>query len=128
MEKRDIERYLSEPGHELSQLGIQQSVRILIIGGTFMLEQVGNRSLTEDVDVLFKDIQDRRTSSLYQTISQAVKAIGVRNSLEDAWLNDGFSHILRTIGGIPEGPLWSVGDIFPTGRLYTRVKIVGISR
>lgn len=69
MEKQDIERYLAELEQELSNLGIQQPVRILIIGGTFMLEQVGNRSITEDIDVFFKDIQDRRNSPLYHNTS-----------------------------------------------------------
>ncbi len=129
MKKQDIEKYLFELGQELSYLGIQQPVRILVIGGTFMLEQVGNRSITEDVDVFFKDIQDRRASYLYQTILQAVKAIGARNNLEDAWLNDGFSHMLRTIGGIPEGTLWrnyGVLEVFfpPAGYIFA-LKLLG---
>jgi len=37
MEARDIERYLAELGAELKQRGIKQPIRILIIGGAYML-------------------------------------------------------------------------------------------
>ena len=37
MQARDIERYLAELGAELKQRGIKQPLRILIIGGAYML-------------------------------------------------------------------------------------------
>ena len=129
MQKQQIEQYLSELGQELASLGIQQPVRILVIGGTFMLEQVGNRSITEDIDVFFKDIQDRRNSHLYQTVSQIVKELGARHNLREDWLNDGFSHMLRTIGGIPEGTFWKNYGVlevfFPPAGYVLALKLLG---
>lgn len=129
MEGQDIERYLTELGQELYSLGVQQPVRVLIIGGTFMLAQIGNRSITEDIDVVFKDIQDRRASPLYQIALQAVKTIGARNKLREDWLNDGFSHMLRTMGGVPEGTLWrkyGVLEVFlPPAGYILALKLLG---
>lgn len=106
MQMQDIDRCLTQLGQELSNLGIYQPVRVLIIGGTFMLTQVGNRSITEDIDVIFTDILDRRASPVYQTTLQAAKAIAVRNNLREDWFNDGMSHLLRAAGDLPEGRLW----------------------
>jgi hypothetical protein len=111
MQIQDIDRYLTQLGQELSISGVQQPVRILIIGGTFMLTQVGNRSITDDVDVVFKDILDRKASPVYQATLQAVKTIAARNRLREDWLNDGFSHMLRGMSGIPEGTLWRKYDM-----------------
>ena len=55
MHKKDIETYLAELGQELHDLGVQRHVRILLVGGAFMLTQVKNRQTTDDVDVLLKD-------------------------------------------------------------------------
>jgi len=106
MREQDIDRYLTQLGQALDNLGIHQPVRILIIGGTFMLTQIRNRSITEDIDVIFTDIVDRRASPIYQAISQATKAIAIRDNLREDWFNDGMSRLLRVMGDIPEGSLW----------------------
>lgn len=106
MRTQGIDRCLTHLGQELSILGIQQPVRVLVIGGTFMLTQIGNRSITEDIDVIFTDITDRRASSIYQATLQAAKAVAMRNNLRDDWFNDGMSHLLRTMGDMPIGTLW----------------------
>jgi hypothetical protein len=52
MHAHEIERYLAELGQELQNLGVQHRIRILLVGGAFMLTQIHNRTSTNDVDVL----------------------------------------------------------------------------
>lgn len=124
MREQDIDRCLTQLGQELRNLGIQQPVRVLVIGGTFMLTQIGNRSITEDIDVIFTDIFDRRVSPIYLATLQAAKTVAARNSLRDDWFNDGMSHLLRTMGDMPTSTLWrryGVLEIYlpPTGYILT---------
>lgn len=58
MQAQDIEMYLADLGQELQDLGVEDPVRILMIGGAFMLTQLDNRSTTDDVDVLFRTCQE----------------------------------------------------------------------
>lgn len=106
MQAQDIEAHLADLGQELQNLGVEEPVRILMIGGAFMLTQVRNRSMTDDVDVLFKDIDDPTASSLYQTFKTAMQAVASRNQLSVTWINDVIADFLRNVGTVPEGVLW----------------------
>ncbi len=53
MDARDIQRYLSLVGRELKDMGIRGPVRLLMIGGGYMLTQIKNRSTTGDVDMVW---------------------------------------------------------------------------
>jgi hypothetical protein len=46
MQAQDIEVYLADLGQELARMQLQQPVRILLIGGAFMLTQLGSRRTT----------------------------------------------------------------------------------
>jgi ATP phosphoribosyltransferase len=81
VEAQEIEVYLADLGQELQDIGVEEPVRILMIGGAFMLTQVHNRSTMQDVDVLLKDIDDPTVSPLYQTFRTAVQAVASRNQL-----------------------------------------------
>ena len=110
MQTNDIEIYLAKLGQELHAQGVQQPVRILLVGGAFMLTQVGSRQTTDDIDVVLKDIEDSTISPLYQTFKAAVRAVGQDNDLPRAWLNDVISDFLKDIGNVPEGILWRKYD------------------
>lgn len=75
MQAEDIETYLADLGQELQRMGQQQPVRLLLVGGAFMLTQFHNRVATKDVDVLLKDVDDSTTSSLYQTFDDYILAL-----------------------------------------------------
>jgi hypothetical protein len=75
MQTNDIEIYLAKLGQELHAQGVQQPVRILLVGGAFMLTQVGSRQTTDDIDVVLKDIENSTISPLYQTFKAAVRAV-----------------------------------------------------
>jgi hypothetical protein len=74
MQAHDIETYLADLGQELHQMGLQQPMRLLLIGGAFMLTQLHSRRTTNDVD-------DPTTSPLYQMFKAAVRAVASRNRL-----------------------------------------------
>ncbi len=106
MQALEIEVCLAALGQELQELGVEEPVRILMIGGAFMLTQVRNRSTTDDVDMLLKDVDDPTISPLYQTFKKAVQAVASRNQLSITWINDVIADFIRNLGTVPEGVLW----------------------
>ena len=55
MESQEIERYFQALGDELELREFKNPVRIMVVGGVFMLLMVKNRKATEDVDVVLLD-------------------------------------------------------------------------
>ncbi len=108
MQAEEIEAYLAELGQELQNMGIQDPLRILMIGGAFMLTQVHNRETTNDIDILFVDIDDPSTSPTYQVFKEAARAVAGRHHLPFNWINDVVSDFLREVGAIPAGTLWHI--------------------
>jgi hypothetical protein len=51
MEAEDIERYLAELGAELKNRGLKKPVRILLIGGAYMLLFANAPRSTKDIDI-----------------------------------------------------------------------------
>jgi hypothetical protein len=43
MQAEEIETHLAELGLELQEMGLQRPIRILLVGGAFMLTQIRNR-------------------------------------------------------------------------------------
>src|SRR5215472_3084320 len=106
MQAREIEMYLADLGQQLQQMGVPQPVRLLLIGGAFMLTQLHSRRATNDVDVLLVDIDDPANSPLYQTFKAAVRAVASRNRLPVNWMNDLLGDFLRDRTRVPQGTLW----------------------
>lgn len=59
MQAEDIETYFADLGLELQRVGQQQSVRLFLADGAFMLTQFHNRTSTKDVDVLLKQEEEQ---------------------------------------------------------------------
>ena len=106
MRAQDIERFLADLGQQLQHMEVQQPVRILMVGGAFMLTQFHNRLTTNDVDVLLKDVDDPVTSPLYQTFKVAVRTVAARNQIPPTWMNDVIGDFLRDTSVVPQGSLW----------------------
>jgi len=68
MQAQEIEGYLAELGQELQNRGVQHPIRVLLVGGAFMLTQIHNRPSTNDVDVLHKDVESSANSPLSQSV------------------------------------------------------------
>src|SRR5260370_27412719 len=106
MQKQDIEHNLSLLGSQLDELGMQTTIRLLMIGGGFMLPQIGNRATTDDIDVLVKDISDPQHSDDYRIFKNAVHFVAHDARLSDSWLSDNIGDFLRMAGPVPKGKLW----------------------
>ncbi|HLZ61991.1 MAG TPA: hypothetical protein VKR06_34030 [Ktedonosporobacter sp.] len=106
MEARDIEHYLSLLGEELEALGVRTTFRLLMIGGGFMLTQVGNRTFTSDVDVLVYDRSQRYDTDDYIRFKSAVHLVAASHNLDEAWLSDKISDFLENAGPVPKAKLW----------------------
>src|ERR1051326_2310742 len=106
MQARAIETHLAELGEELERQGIEQPIRLLVIGGAFMLLQIQNRKSTDDIDVIFKDAEHPLASPLYQAFKGAVQTVAMRKRLRGSWLNDIMAEILQEISHVPAGTLW----------------------
>jgi hypothetical protein len=106
MDASEIERYLAELGDELQQRGLTQPLRILVVGGAFMLTQIHNRSATNDIDVLLEDITDPAADLRYPIFTAAKRAVAARHQLGAVWINDVVGDALRLNGPVPAGTLW----------------------
>lgn len=106
MQKDDIERNLALLGEQLEELGMQTPIRLLLIGGGFMLTQIGNRQTTDDVDVLVFDIDDPMHSEDYRIFRNAVHFVAFDAHLKDAWLSDNIGDFLQMAGPVPRGKRW----------------------
>jgi Nucleotidyltransferase of unknown function (DUF6036) len=106
MQEEEIETNLAKLGQELQEMGLQRPIRILLVGGAFMLTQIKNRQATDDIDVLLKDVEDSSTPWLYQTFKAAIRSVARKNKLSEIWLNDVIGDFLRDLGSVPEGKLW----------------------
>jgi len=106
MQAHDIETYLADLGQELQHSGVRQPIRILLVGGAYMVTQAGNRPATNDVDILLMDTADTSTWPLHPTFQAAVRAVAARRLLPTTWLNDVIGDALRNNGPVPPGAVW----------------------
>jgi predicted nucleotidyltransferase len=58
MQAKDIERHLAQLGQELTDRGVQKPIRVLMIGGAYMLLLAKMQRSTDDVDILWLDEED----------------------------------------------------------------------
>lgn len=107
MQAEDIESYLAELGMELQNLGAEHPIRVLLVGGAYMLTQMHNRASTNDVDVLLKDLEKSSTSPTYQVLKAAARLVAQKHNLPGNWFNDVIGDFLQDTGTVPEGILWS---------------------
>jgi len=109
MNARDIETYLSHLGDELTNQGIQCPIRILLLGGAFMLTQVKVRRTTDDIDVLPLDGggADKATGvPIAVALWNAAHAVASSQKLPTTWFNTVIADFVRAAGAVPSGTLW----------------------
>ena len=100
MDAKQIERYLGFLGQKLDEM--QTRATIILLGGAFIVTQIGNRKSTQDIDVVIAT-NDRR---IYQTIQQAIQLVAREKKLSSSWMNDDVTIVVDQIGK-PKAPrLW----------------------
>lgn len=103
MNEQQIIYNLKLLGEELEALQIKQPVRLLMIGGAYMITQFGNRTLTEDVDV-FTPLDHE--SEEYRLFREAIRWIADDTQVSKKWVSDTIGDFMEVVGSVPGGTLW----------------------
>ncbi|MBO0778494.1 MAG: hypothetical protein J2P37_06655 [Ktedonobacteraceae bacterium] len=107
MDGREIEGYLQELGEELVQRGFTRPLRVLLVGGVYMLLVAQSRQATEDIDIMLLDLPDTtHKTPETKAFQAAVNAIARRHKMKRHWLNDDVAYFIRDMCPNPEPTLW----------------------
>lgn len=86
MQAHEIEHYLAELGAALAGQGITKPVRLLLIGGAYMMLLANAPRTTDDIDIFWleegEDFQKAR-----QALRDGVQAIASKYTLPPNWFN-----------------------------------------
>lgn len=104
MEAHDIENYLTELGTELGNRGVKKPVRILLIGGAYMLLLANAPRSTKDIDIFWLDEEGLQRS--YAPLRESVQVIKQKYALEADWLNYLAQMLIYDEVIVPNGKLW----------------------
>lgn len=101
-----IERYLSLAGDELKAMNVQGPIQLLLVGGGYMLTQVRNREVTDDIDTVWVRPEMYSDSEVYRLFKAAVQFVASDEGLAPSWLNADVSDFVRAAGPLPKMSLW----------------------
>ena len=104
MEAEDIERYLAELGAELKNRGLKKPVRVLLIGGAYMLLFANAPRSTKDIDIFWLDEDGLQRA--YAPLRESVQVIKQKHDLDADWLNYLAQMLLYDEVIVPDGKLW----------------------
>ncbi len=104
MEAHDVESYLAELGEELQGRGIKQPVRILLIGGAYMLVCEQASRTTEDIDIFW--LEGETFQQMRSILSECVVIVTKRHTLRPDWFNYLSQVLMQNDVRIPDGTLW----------------------
>jgi hypothetical protein len=89
MDEHAIETLLQALNEEIAKRPIKKPVRLVVVGGVYMLAFVKNRESTKDIDVFPLDFPDtmnpNRETKAFRT---AVNAVAKQFHLRRDWMND----------------------------------------
>jgi predicted nucleotidyltransferase len=105
MQAENIENYLSQLGQELINLGVHQPIRVLMIGGAYMMLLAKSPRSTDDVDIFW--LEDEQTlQQALRSLQDGVHTVAKKNALEPNWLNYLTQLLMYDQITIPKGKLW----------------------
>ena len=104
MDEQNIVAMLSIVGEELQEMGVKRPVRILLVGGAYMVTQIHNRTVTRDVDIIAQKIT--QDSEEYRRLKDAARFVAQDLKASPAWLSDNMAQFFQSIGKVPTGKLW----------------------
>jgi predicted nucleotidyltransferase len=105
MQAKDIERHLAQLGQELTDRGFQKPIRVLMIGGAYMLLLAKMQRSTDDVDILWLDEEDALQRGI-GALREGVQAVAEKQQLEPDWFNYMTHLLMYHVVIIPKGTLW----------------------
>jgi hypothetical protein len=130
LQSGEIDRLLQDLGCELGARGLSP-VRVMIVGGAYMLLTLGNRATTQDIDIFpLNFIDSSHPDEKTRVILTAIRAVAERNHLKRDWFNDAAYGIL---GGLQPPPgalrLWRIYgalEIYlPPAAFILAMKLIG---
>ncbi len=128
MDVRDIEHYLLLVGKELEALDVQEPIKLLLVGGGYMLAQIRNRTATDDIDAVWVYPEIYANSQVYRLFELAVQLVAADEGLGQLWLNIGVSNFIQAAGPLPKMKLWRKFGLlhvyFPTKDFILAHKLV----
>lgn len=104
MEAGDIERYLADLGIELKNRGVKKPVRVLLIGGAYMLLLANAPRSTKDIDIFWLDEDGLQRA--YAPLRESVQVIKQKYDLDADWLNYLAQMLMYDEVLVPVGKLW----------------------
>ncbi len=104
MEAEDIERYLTDLGAELKNRGLKKPVRVLLIGGAYMLLLAKATRSTKDIDIFWLDEDGFQRA--YAPLRESVQVIKQKHNLDADWLNYLAQMLMYDEVIVPDGKLW----------------------
>lgn len=105
MQAKEIERHLTQLGQELSDRGVEKPIRVLMIGGAYMLLLAKMQRSTDDVDILWLDEEDALQRAI-DALRKGVQAVAEKQHLEPDWFNYMTHLLMSDVVTIPKGRLW----------------------
>jgi predicted nucleotidyltransferase len=105
MQAKDIELHLIQLGQELSDRGVEKPIRVLMIGGAYMLLLTKMQRSTDDVDILWLDEEDALQRAI-DALREGVQAVAEKQHLEPDWFNYMTHLLMYDVVTIPKGTLW----------------------
>lgn len=89
MEIQEIETYLRALDEELEKRRIRKPVRLVVVGGVYMVSLLKNRPSTKDIDVVPLDFPDTTQPNKETKIFRsAVNAVAKMYRIRRDWMND----------------------------------------
>jgi len=111
MQARDIERHLAQLGQGLADRGVQKPIRVLMIGGAYMLLLAKMQRSTDDVDILWLDEDDAFQRAI-DALREGVQAVAEKQQLEPDWFNYMTHLLMYDVVTIPKGNVMEA--VWPT--------------
>ena len=104
MNSDEIEKYLAELGTELKNRGIKKPVRLMLIGGAYMLLLANAPRSTNDIDVFW--LEEDAFQQTLNPLRESVQAITKRHALNPDWFNYVAQLLMYDEIIVPNGKLW----------------------
>jgi Nucleotidyltransferase of unknown function (DUF6036) len=104
MKSDEIEKYLTELGRELQNRGIKKPVRLMLIGGAYMLLLANAPRSTNDIDVFW--LEEDAFQQTLNPLRESVQAITKKYTLNPDWFNYLTQMIIYDEIIVPESKLW----------------------
>jgi hypothetical protein len=101
MESQEVEHYLQELSDELELRKIKKPVRLVVVGGVYMMLVTQTRASTKDVDIIPLDFPDTaQPNQATKIFRSAVNAVAKKYHMRRDWMNDVVASFVPDLGAV----------------------------